>query len=333
VDLMRGWRTLAAVGVLLAAVIAPVSCASRDIPYAKLNAKYELETSQRFEPSEGLIVHYTDEGRKDGPAIVLVHGFAASSHTWRPWVERLKGDYRLVALDLPGHGLTQAPKAYRSSLDGNVEIISALADHLSVDRFVIAGNSMGGAVSWNYALRHPERLDGLVLVNAAGWPGEQDRDDAEPPLAFRLLTSGAGRAVLKMIPPAWLAGGLNSAYNDKSLVTPELKARYADLARGPGHRDILLTQRSRPGIPITQADFARITTPTLALVGDEDKIIPSKLTIAMAEAIPGAKLVRYPKGGHVPMEQLPDESVRDLRAFLEQVGAGTRTSADASPGE
>jgi pimeloyl-ACP methyl ester carboxylesterase len=314
---VRPFQVLSIVAVLLAALVIPVACASRDIPYAKLNARYELPTSQRFEPSPGLKVHFTDDGPKAAPTVILVHGFAASVHAWRPWVERLAGDYRMVALDLPGHGLTEAPNGYRSSLDNNVELVSALADHLGVKSFVIAGNSMGGGVAWNYALKHPERLRGLVLVNAAGWPSSEGREDAEPPLAFRLLASDAGRTMLKMIPPGWLAGGLNSAYLDKSMVTPDLKARYADLARAPGHRDILLTQRSRSGTPITQADFVRITTPTLALVGDQDKIIPPALTIAMAKAIPGAKLVQYPAGGHVPMEQLPDESATDLRAFME----------------
>ncbi|RZA12505.1 MAG: alpha/beta hydrolase, partial [Lysobacteraceae bacterium] len=84
-----------------------VACASSEIPITKLSAEYSLPTSQTFEPSPGVRVHYTDEGNRAGRTLILVHGFAASVHAWQPWVERLKTAYRLVAIDLPGHGLTQ----------------------------------------------------------------------------------------------------------------------------------------------------------------------------------------------------------------------------------
>ena len=111
--------------------------------------------------------------RRDGRTLILVHGFAASVHAWRPWVERLSNDYRLIAIDLPGHGLTETPDGYRASLEGNAELVDKLATHLGVDHFVLAGNSMGGAVSIAYAMKHAQRLDGLVLIDAAGWPGER----------------------------------------------------------------------------------------------------------------------------------------------------------------
>ncbi len=99
----------------------------------------------RAEP--GLRVHYTDEGNREGRTLILVHGFAASVHAWRPWIERLAPDYRLIAIDLPGHGLTEAPAGYKASLEGNAALVDALANETGVRRFVLAGNSMGGAVS------------------------------------------------------------------------------------------------------------------------------------------------------------------------------------------
>jgi len=316
---MRILRTLGLLAVLalgLSALLA--ACATREIPYASLNARYALPSSQHFEPQPGLKVHYTDEGNPAGQVVVLVHGFAASVHAWRPWIDRLGTDYRFIAIDLPGHGLTEAPETYRASQDGNVALVQALADMLKLDRFVLGGNSMGGGVALNYALAHPDRLDGLVLVDAAGWPGEAASGGSGPPLAFQLLTNPVGRAILKAFNPRIFArGGLKAAYLDETLVTDELIDRYADLALAPGHRDILITQNSRPARRITQDDIRTITTPTLVLAGEQDRIIPVEQSKSLAAAIPAARLITYPEGGHVPMEQLPDQSAKDLKAFVE----------------
>lgn len=314
---MKLVRTLAFVALALAAAsVGVVGCAHRDIPYATLDQKYSLEGSRWFEAEPGLSVHYIDEGPRDAPAILMVHGFAASLHAWRPWADRLRDDYRLISLDLPGHGLTRAPENYRATLDRNVALVDKLTSELGVQRFVLAGNSMGGAVAWRYAMLHPDRLRGLVLVNAAGWPG--DKGASGPPGFTVLLNNPVGRAIMKTFDPTDIArGGLKSAYLDETMVNDALAERYGELALAPGHRDILLTQRSRPDQKIVAADFAKIATPTLVMSGAQDKLIPPAQQQAIAAAIPGARLVTYPEGGHVPMEQLPDASAADLRAFAD----------------
>ena len=301
---------------ILALVMSGAACAHRELPFAELRLTYGLPASHTFEPSPGVRLHYSDEGNRKAPTLILVHGFAASVHAWRPWVERLSADYRLIAIDLPGHGLTETPAGYHASLDGNAALVDALASHLGVERFVIAGNSMGGAVSLAYAMKHPERLDGLVLVDAAGWPGE--RNAGPPPLVFALLNNGFTRALMKLVDPRLLArDGLKAAYVDPAIVNEALVDRYANLAMAEGHRDVLLTQDSRPDTPWTPQSFAAIRTPTLVMTGEKDAIIPAENSRAIAAAIPGAYLVTYPEGGHVPMEQLPDQTVQHLRAFLQ----------------
>jgi pimeloyl-ACP methyl ester carboxylesterase len=309
---MKHWR-LPLVG--LAAACVATACASREIPFAELRADYVLSTSGTFEAAPGLNIHYTDEGPRGGPAIMLVHGFAASVHAWRPWVERLKGDYRLIAIDLPGHGLTETPPGYQATLEGNAALVDALAEKLGVRHFVLAGNSMGGAVSLAYAMAHPDRLDGLVLVDAAGWPG--DGKSGGPPAFVGLFNNGFGRFLIKLIDPHLIAtSGLKSAYVDEALVTDDLVDRYANFAMGEGHRDVLLTQRSQASPPWTVDSFRKIDVPTLVMVGEKDALIPPADAQAIANAIPKAYLVTYPEGGHLPMEQLPDETVRTLRAFM-----------------
>lgn len=286
---------------------------AKDIPYETLEARYADAQSRYFEAG-GVRVHYHDVGPRDAPALVLVHGFSASLQAWDPWVERLEGDYRVVTLDLPGHGLTRTPQGYSLSTAGHVAVVAALADKLELRRFVIAGNSMGGGVAWNYALAHPDQVRGLVLVDAAGWP-ESKRGD-RPPLAFRLLANPVGRALLRNINPRPLAEpGLKSAYGDPALVTPELVDRYVDFARAPGRRT-LLTSGRRPQGAADPSVFKAIRAPTLIMHGADDGVIPVSASEGFASAIPGAKLIVYPGVAHVPMEQIPDKTVADLRAFL-----------------
>ena len=310
---MKSWR-LPLVGV--AAAFAASACTSREIPFAELRADYALPTSANFAAATGVSVHYTDEGPRSARAIILVHGFAASAYAWHPWAERLNRDYRVIAIDLPGHGLTETPPGYQATLEGNAELVDALAAKLGVTHFVLAGNSMGGAVSLGYAMTHPDKLDGLVLVDAAGWPGD-DGNRGGPPAFVGLFNNGFGRFLIKLIDPHLFAtGGLKSAYVDETLVTDSLVDRYVNFAMAEGHRDVLLTQRSQASPPWTPDSFRKIDVPTLVMVGEKDALIPPDDAHAIASAIPGAYLVTYPEGGHLPMEQLPDETVRHLRAFI-----------------
>lgn len=310
--------TLAA-GLALAGMTA--GCASREIPFARLTQSYGVPASHSFEPSPGVRVHYTDEGNREGRTLILVHGFAASVHAWRPWIDRLSADYRLVAIDLPGHGLTETPAGYRATLEGNAALVDALTKQVGARTFVLAGNSMGGAVSLAYAMAHPEKLDGLVLVDAAGWPGK-DGKRGGPPFFVGLFNNPVGHWFIKLFDPRLFAtGGLKSAYRNEALVTDAVVDRYVDLAMAEGHRDVLLTQRSQPAKPWSPTDFHAIRVPALVMAGEEDALIPADDSRAIAAAIPGAKLVIYPDGGHLPMEQLPDATVKDLRAFLETLSA------------
>ena len=157
-------------GLALAGLAVLAGCAKSEISYAELAAKYATPASRFADLPGGLHVHYRDQGPPAAThTLVLVHGFAASLQAWEPWVARL-ASYRVISLDLPGHGLTAAPAGYRASTDGDVALIDDLTRRLGARRFVLGGNSMGGGIAWAYALKHPERLEGLVLVDAAGWP-------------------------------------------------------------------------------------------------------------------------------------------------------------------
>lgn len=312
-----GWSVLAAVGLLLAGCLA---LHRGDIPYEELNARYASSESRWADLPGGVQMHYRDQGRPDGPVLVLVHGFSASLHTWEPWVRELGGDYRVVSLDLPGFGLTRTPSGFRIGPDTYVQSLEAFAKAQGLERFALAGNSMGGAAAWNYALAHPERLDALILVDAAGWP-EQAGEEDEDPLVFKLLRHPLGRALLRDLDTtAFVRSGLRRAIVDDALVTDAMVRRYTDMSRAPGRRAMILaTMQSPRSAPATRERLAAIRTPTLVMTGEEDALIPAAHARLFADAIPGATLVAYPNVGHIPMEEIPARSAADVRTFLRTV--------------
>lgn len=291
-----------------------------DIPYATLEAKYANAASRYVELDNGVRVHYRDQGRRDGPVLVLVHGFSANLETWEPWVKRLGGEYRIISLDLPGHGLTRAPEGYTVGRTGFVDVVDGTTRKLGVDRFVLAGNSMGGGVAWSYALAHPDRVQGLVLVDAAGWRDRPAAGKDESPVIFKILRNPVGRAILRDLDNTILTrDGLRDAFAPTpDMVTDAMVARYTDMARAPGHRDIILARMGEfdPADDASVEKLAKITAPTLVMHGDTDKLIPVSVAKRFGDAIPGATVIIYPKTGHVPMEQIADRSAADLDAWL-----------------
>ena len=306
--------------IAVALVAAYLALLRPDIPYATLEAKYANAASRYMDLPGGLHVHYRDQGNPGGPPVVMAHGFSASLQAWEPWVARLGRDYRIVTLDLPGHGLTRAPAGYAASIDGYADLVDEVAGRLKLGPYVVIGNSMGGAVAWDDALRHGANVRGLVLVDAAGWPSDTRNDKA--PLIFKLMGNPLARALLRDLDNRPLAkSALEAAYIDRRLVTPALVDRYVELARAPGHRDILLAIKERPRSPVSADTFKTIHVPTLVMHGEKDTLVPVADGRAFAAAIPGARLVAYLGVGHVPMEQIPGRSAADLKAFLDSLGA------------
>lgn len=289
-----------------------------DIPYATLAAKYESAASRYVDLPGNVRVHYRDEGLQsaDAPVLLLVHGFSASLHTWEPWVARMGDTYRIVSLDLPGHGLTSAPAGYQANIEVYRDLVEAFARAQNLNRFFLAGSSMGGNVAWQYALAHPERVEGLILVSASGW--EDTRPEAQEALAFRLLRSPIGRYLMQLDSTRLVRNGLEASFYDATLVDEAMVTRYSELARAPGHRDIILQMSTGRRVHATPEMLAPLAaTPVLVLHGDTDRIVPSEHGPQFANAIQGSTLVMYENTGHIPQEEIPDRSAADVRAFID----------------
>lgn len=307
-------------GVLAGVVVLVVIAAwfkyrGPDIPYETLDAKFADEHSHFVDLPQGIRLHYKDEGKPDGPLLILLHGYGDSFTSWEGWVEALKDRYRLISLDFPGHGLTRAPASYRLDGDSLADLVEAFAARADLPRFALAGNSMGGGVAWRYAVRHPDRLQALILVDAAGFPPEAP--PKEVPLAFKILRYEWGRKLLASIDNTPLIDqGLKADVYDKSLITPTLVARWAEFQRAPGHRDILMGISPLKQLAATTEVVARIKAPTLVMHGAADVLIELNSSRRMAAAIPGARLIVYPNVGHLPQIEIPQRSAADVAEFL-----------------
>jgi pimeloyl-ACP methyl ester carboxylesterase len=282
-----------------------------------LRALYANEASQFIELPNGLTVHVRDQGPRDAPVLVLVHGASSSLHTWEPWVGRLSDGYRIVTLDLQGRGLTGPHPDNAYSAAAFVETVDGVADALGLTRFTLGGNSMGGWVAWNYALAHGSRLEGLLLIDAAGAP------DARPQrvsIGMRIAsTPGFRWLATKITPRAMIERSLRQSLYNQAVIDDAMIDRYHDLLRYPGNR-AALSQMFRTGISsASAADMARITVPVLILWGDEDVVIPLSAGEWFHAHLPGSRFIHYPAIGHVPMEEAPGRSAADVRAWLDGI--------------
>lgn len=286
-----------------------------DLPPADLEARYAAPPS-RFILVDGLRLHYRDEGPRDGPVLLLLHGFGASLHTWDGWVAALSDRHRVIRLDLPGHGLTGPDAAGRYGPDAMAEMVAGFARALGLPRFALAGNSMGGHVAWRYALRQPSQVERLILVDAAGLP----RDEPRPGVLALGAMAWFGRLVgegLAIATPRWLfAANLKSAYGDPTLVSEALVTRYFELMHRAGNRRAAMQVTSATRDADAAARLGEIRQPVLILWGARDTWILPKYAEAFKAQLPHATLIIYPDLGHVPMEEAPARTAADAKRFL-----------------
>lgn len=299
--------------VLLLATAAFVAWSwAPDIPVQVLKARWGQPPSQFVEVA-GLQVHVRDEGPRSDPLpIVLVHGTAASLHTWEGWAAELRKQRRVIRFDLPGFGLTGPNAANDYSIAVYVRFVADLMDKLGVQRFVIGGNSLGGEIAWAVAHAHPQRVDRLILVDAAGYWFES----RSVPLGFRVAGLPALQPLMKnLLPPGLMDKSVRSVYGRPERVTPELVAHYTDMILREGNRAALrqrLIQRNTGRAD----DIKDLKLPTLILWGAQDRLIPPDYAKRFAQDIKGSKLVMFETLGHVPQEEDPTATLVPVREFL-----------------
>lgn len=287
-------------------------------------AKYGNEASQFLDDGNGGQIHYRDEGNKDGPAMMLIHGANSLLQTWEPVVGLLDDKYRMISVDLYGHGLTGPNPTGNYSADANIAAIVKVLDHVGVDEAYWVGNSMGGWLTWRAGLAVPERTAGLVLIDASG---AQTDEQIKPYLGARLAQSAIGQLLLPEITPRFLVkSSLEENFAQPERLTEELVDRYWELLRFPGNRQAAVDRGKADREPEKWADVGTLKMPVLLLWGEQDKVIPLSHGKAFEAAIPGATLISYADAGHLPMEETPEQVARDIGNWIESV-----TSEEQAP--
>ena len=267
----------------------------------------------------------------DTPTILLLHGTASSLHTWEGWVKAMSPSWRVVRLDLPGFGLTGPYPSGDYSPAATVDFLERFADAAGLKRFVIAGSSLGGQAAWRYALRRPDRISGLILIDATGYPQNLSTTSA---VALQLAAMPIVSELMRWAPIEGMVGSsLKDVYVDDSLVTPELIARYSDLMRRPGNR-VSLGDRARSAQPSTGWEqLPSLKVPTLIMWGAQDTWVPLSMGERFKQDIRGSELIVYPNLGHLPMEEDPVTTARDAMAFLRRrvLSASPTAPTSSSP--
>ena len=312
-----GYVALALVAI---AIVAFLWLRTPDTDPAAMRSKYGTAPSRFVDLGGGLRVHLRDTGPRAAPVLMLIHGSNASLQTWEPWAERLGNRYRIIRMDLPGHGLTGASPTRDYSPAAYVDVINRIRRTLCVDRIVLAGNSMGGGVAWHYALAHPDHLRALVLIDSVGQP---EPGNGKAPLIFRIARVPILRNVAAQITPrSMIADSLPGVFGNPKLADAAMVDRYWELLRYPGNREATLDRFSRPSDRATPAQLAALKLPVLILWGAQDQLIPVASGHWLHAHIPGSRLIVYPGVGHLPMEEHPDRSAADVAAFVDGLPAG-----------
>lgn len=316
---MKPWlrRLLIVLGILLVILLVgpflvPVPPLEGTVPPEQL-----ADPDSRFIEVNGITVHYKMAG-SGRPALVLLHGFAGSTFSWREVIGPMSEWGTVVAFDRPGFGLTERPMRWTGrspySPEAQADLTVGLMDALGIERAVLVGNSAGGTTALLTALTYPERVEALVLVDPAIFVRGMT------PAWLRLFLNTPqmrhlGPLLARQIRD-WGVDFGRSAWHDPSKLTPEIWEGYTKPLRVENWDRALweVTRASRPlGL---ERRLGEVRVPVLVVTGDDDSIIPTEQSIRLAGEIPGAQLVVIPECGHVPQEECPGPFLEAVETFL-----------------
>ena len=311
-------RTLAA----LAAVTLVSGCTTLT-PYSQIKSS---PLGEHLLTVQGQKVYVETAG--SGEAVVLIHGFGGSTYSWKETMPTLAEHYRVVALDLFGFGFTERPqRLQRYSREGQTELILGVMDKLGIDRAHLVGHSYGGGLVTALALRHPERVHSLVLVDSTNpnYARARRKNFAEiQPLTWAFVRGLALRqdTVRKALERAWY---------DDSKITDELVDAYL---RRLGVEGAARAYRGLT-VPFNALDenealyFYDLQVPVLVVWGEQDELIKVEEGRVAADEIDRARFVSLDDCGHSPMEEKPQEFLRQVLPFL--AGPAAFLSSVSSP--
>ena len=310
----RYWIAGTATAAASVAVAAKLLARPSDAEWQKhRDAVFHSEHS-RFVEIDGLRVHYQEAGEKTNPALVLIHGFAASTLVWsNVFLDLARTGFRVIAVDLLGFGYSGKPRNGEYTIAGQANFIVTLLDRLGAKRATLVGSSYGGAVAAWCALDHPERVDKLVLVGPV---------TNNQPLRYNLMRLFGSPVLGDVVSPLLIGSRrllrwrMKRVYDRHALTVDERRvdARHVPLRASGTQRAIIRTVRGWDAERISR-DAHLIRQRTLLLWGENDVEIPLADGERLHEQIPGSRLVVFLDCGHQPHEEYPEAFTKLVADF------------------
>jgi pimeloyl-ACP methyl ester carboxylesterase len=262
------------------------------------------------------------ECRGEGSSsVLLLHGYGGSAFSWRYWIPALAERHEVWAVDLKGHGSAPAPDDDRYSPHDHAELVYRFIIQKDLRELTLFGHSMGGGIALLVALRLLDqgRLRRLVLVSGAAFPQRL------PPFVSLARKGRLARWFFRLVPKRRLIRWvLRSIVHDPEAISGAQVEGYAEPLRSAPHRLALI--KTALGIIPSDLDeltarFPEIDVPTLLLWGRHDRVVPLSVGERLMEALPRANLEILEDCGHLPAEELPEDSLKIVEGFLSGDGA------------
>ena len=293
--------------ILFALSVLFISNVTNDIPLEELKTEFKNNNS-RFVEVEGTFIHYVDEGK--GMPIILLHGTGSSLHTWDLWAERLKDKYRVIRITLPGFGLSGPRSDKKYKIKDYVNLLEDFVELNGIEKFYLAGNSLGGSIAWLYTSFYNKKVKKLILVNSSGFEFDQI------PFVIRLARNNYLNLLIKKTSPKFLIKkSLKEVFYDDNLISKSIINRYYKLNLRKGNRQAFI-DRALINYTDNTARLKKINSPTLILWGKNDEWINVKFAQKFKTMIKGSRVSIMNETGHIPMEERPFESLKIVEAFL-----------------
>lgn len=301
------------------------------LPPVSIEASELADSDGYFLDIDGLSTYVREVGRKDAPPVILLHGWGASTFTWRKNMDALnEAGYRAIAFDRPPYGLsTKTGENIPYTLSGLADFTAKVMDVLQIDKAILVGQSQGGGVVGYFAVKYPERVEKLVLVSAALSPSDNPvgrtttfdaQSIAAALLSFRPFEWWTLVGIRLFAKPDMATDLLRSAYYNPDLLTPAIADGYNRQLKVVNWDFALLAQLKigmLRGEPITSEQIAGISAPTMIIWGRDDTWVPLGIGERLHTLLPSARMIVYPEVGHLPQEEASDTFNRDLIEFLQ----------------
>ncbi|MCU0520937.1 MAG: alpha/beta hydrolase [Anaerolineae bacterium] len=281
------------------------------------------DPDSRFVEVDGVRIHTKQMG-EGTPVMILLHGFGASTFSWREVMAPLAEIGTVIAFDRPAFGLTERPMRNSEdwpgynpySYEAQPRLTVGLMDALGVDSAILIGNSAGGTVSALTAVAYPERVDALVLVDAAVYVGGGSPSLLRPFLATPQMRH-LGPLVARRIRDWGIDFG-RSAWHDPDRIPDEFWEGYQKPLRAENWDRALWELTSASERPDLVSRLDELTLPVLVITGDDDRIVPTEQSIRLAGDLPNADLVVLEACGHVPQEECPGPWLEAVEGFINE---------------